>query len=234
MTTNPSDLPHGVEVRVRGLGKRYTKGAETIDVLRGVDVDLSRGESVALVGPSGSGKSTFMHLLGLLDRPTEGTLAFDGVEASALPESERNRLRNRKIGFVFQSHNLLPEQHALGNVMVPVRLAGAPVDVAEARARALLVAVGLSHRLRHRPGELSGGEQQRVAIARALVMGPGLVLADEPTGNLDPSTASGVFRVLMELNQQLGSTLLVVTHSHEMASTFPRRLLVRAGRIVEG
>jgi len=219
---------------VRGLCKRYVKGADTIEVLRGVDVELKAGESVALLGPSGSGKSTFMHLVGLLDRPSEGTIELGGVDVTTLSEAERNRVRNRRVGFVFQSHNLLPEQDALGNVMVPVRLAGAPTSVAEARATALLSAVGLAHRLRHRPGELSGGEQQRVAIARALVMGPGLVLADEPTGNLDPSTAAGVFRVLMDLNQQLGSTLLVVTHSHEIAATFPRRLLVQSGRFVEG
>jgi lipoprotein-releasing system ATP-binding protein len=229
-----STSERGVRLEVRGLSKRYSKAGVEIDVLRDVDLDLPPGESAAVVGPSGSGKSTFMHLLGLLDRPTSGQILLDGIDVTRAAESERNRLRNRRVGFVFQSHNLLPELDALGNVMVPVRLAGGGEVIARARAEALLGAVGLGHRLRHRPGELSGGEQQRVAIARALVMAPGLVLADEPTGNLDPSTASGVFRLLMELNHQLGSTLLVVTHANEIAAAFPRRLVLVDGRFVEG
>ena len=229
-----STSERGVRLEVRGLSKRYSKAGVEIDVLRDVDLDLAPGESAAVVGPSGSGKSTFMHLLGLLDRPTSGQILLDGIDVTRAAESERNRLRNRRVGFVFQSHNLLPELDALGNVMVPVRLAGGGEAIARARAEALLGAVGLGHRLRHRPGELSGGEQQRVAIARALVMAPGLVLADEPTGNLDPSTASGVFRLLMELNHQLGSTLLVVTHANEIAAAFPRRLVLVDGRFVEG
>jgi lipoprotein-releasing system ATP-binding protein len=229
-----STSERGVRLEVRGLSKRYSKAGVEIDVLRDVDLDLAPGESAAVVGPSGSGKSTFMHVLGLLDRPTSGQILLDGIDVTRAAESERNRLRNRRVGFVFQSHNLLPELDALGNVMVPVRLAGGGEAIARARAEALLGAVGLGHRLRHRPGELSGGEQQRVAIARALVMAPGLVLADEPTGNLDPSTASGVFRLLMELNHQLGSTLLVVTHANEIAAAFPRRLVLVDGRFVEG
>jgi lipoprotein-releasing system ATP-binding protein len=223
----------GVAVEVTGLSRVYRSGAEQVAVLREVELRLEPGERVALVGPSGSGKSTLMHLLGLLDRPDQGAIKFDGREVTTLADLERDRLRNRAVGFVFQAHHLLPELDALGNVMVPVRLAGGAPRVAEARARAFLEAVGMSHRLTHRPGELSGGEQQRVAIARALVMGPGLVLADEPTGNLDPSTAAGVFHLLLELNRQLGSTLLVVTHSAELASRFPRRLQVVEGRLVE-
>jgi lipoprotein-releasing system ATP-binding protein len=202
-------------------------------VLRDLDLDLEPGERVAIVGPSGCGKSTLMHLLGLLDRPSEGTLTFDGVDVGNLGERERDALRNRRIGFVFQSHNLLPEHTALGNVTVPVRLAGGSNEVAEARAKVLLEAVGLGARLHHQPSQLSGGERQRVALARALVMGPALVLADEPTGNLDPATAARVFHLFLELNRQLGSTLVVVTHSERLAARFPRRLTVSEGRLVE-
>ncbi len=208
----------GVAVQVRGVHKTWRRGGGTVEVLRGVDLDLNPGEQVAIVGPSGSGKSSFLHLLGLLDGPTQGTIQLD-------------RLRGRRVGFVFQAHHLLPEQDALGNVMVPVRLAGGSVSTARARAETLLRAVGLGHRLTHRPGQLSGGEQQRVAIARALVMGPGLVLADEPTGNLDPATAEDVFHLLLELHRQLGSTLVVVTHAAELAARFPRVLELRDGTL---
>ncbi|HHO51202.1 MAG TPA: ABC transporter ATP-binding protein [Deltaproteobacteria bacterium] len=190
---------------------------------------LSSGERVAIVGPSGSGKSTFLHAVGLLDQPTAGSVCFDGRDTLSMSSSERARIRNRRIGFVFQAHNLLPEHSALGNVMIPVRLAGSSASVAEARAIALLAAVGLGARLSHKPGELSGGEQQRVAIARALVMAPDLVLADEPTGNLDPDTAAGVFELLLDLNTQLESTLVVVTHSRSLAERFPRRLILDGG-----
>ena len=223
----------GVAVTVRGLGRRHKKGAATIEVLSGVDLDLAPGDRIAIVGPSGSGKSTFLQNLGLLDAPSEGTVLLDGEDVFSLPQTRRAAIRNRKVGFVFQSHNLLPEHTALGNVMIPVRLGGGTVAVAEARAKALLRAVGLSHRMDHRPGELSGGEQQRVALARALVMGPGLVLADEPTGNLDPNTALGVFDLMLQLNTQLGSTMVVVTHSMELAAHFPRRLVLESGRFRE-
>jgi len=223
----------GVHVRLEDLRRTHVKGDERIEVLRGVDLELEPGERVAIVGPSGSGKSTFLHMLGLLDRPTGGRLLLDGVDVEGLSENERARLRNRSIGFVFQAHHLLPEHDAVGNVMIPVRLAGAGVEIARARAEGLLRAVGLGHRTNHRPGELSGGEQQRVALARALVMGPGLVLADEPTGNLDPATSWGVFDLMLQLNQQLGSTLVVVTHSLELAERFPRRLLLQEGRFLE-
>jgi len=223
----------GVHVQVRGLRKIYVKGAARIEVLAGVDTELQAGERVAVVGPSGSGKSTFLHLLGLLDHPSHGEVLFDGADVNAMGEAKRNRLRNRSVGFVFQAHNLLPEHDALNNVMIPVRLAGASVATAKARAQALLGAVGLAERLHHKPGELSGGEQQRVSLARALVMGPGLVLADEPTGNLDPDTAGGVFELMLRLNDQLGSTLVVVTHSEALAQRFPRRLVLDRGRFRE-
>jgi lipoprotein-releasing system ATP-binding protein len=223
----------GVRVDIVALRRTHKKGTVTIDVLRDVDLTLQPGERVAVVGPSGSGKSTFLHLVGLLDHPTAGTVELDGEDTSRLTEPQLARLRNQRIGFVFQAHHLLPEHTAVGNVMMPVRLAGGRTDVAQVRAEALLAAVGLEHRLTHRPGELSGGEQQRVALARALVLGPGLVLADEPTGNLDPHTARGVLDLLLDLNTQLGSTLVVVTHSREFAAVFPRRLALEDGRFSE-
>jgi lipoprotein-releasing system ATP-binding protein len=198
-----------------------------------VDLSLEPGDRVSVVGPSGCGKSTFLHLLGLLDHPTSGRLILDGLSVSHLPDATLHRLRNRLVGFVFQSHHLLPDHSALSNVMMPVRLAGGSRAVARTRALALLGAVGLQDRLTHRPGQLSGGEQQRVALARALVMGPGLVLADEPTGNLDPDTAGGVFELLLSLNQQLGSTLVVVTHSDALARRFARRFVVVRGQLQE-
>lgn len=225
-----SDAP---AIVCKGLTKTFFKG-QRISVLRDVNLTLPRGEMVAVRGPSGTGKSTFLHLLGLLDRPSEGSLEIFGRDVTTMSDAERARLRNLQVGYVFQAHNLLPELTALGNVMMPVQLAGSPLNVARTRAEALLRAVGLGHRLNHQPGELSGGEQQRVALARALVMGPGLVLADEPTGNLDPKTAGGVFELMLELNRQLGSTLVVVTHSHELAARFPRRLELEDGRFVEG
>jgi len=223
----------GVRIEVRGLTRIHKLNRREIVVLDGMNATFEPGEMVAIVGQSGSGKSTLMHLLGLLDRPTRGTVTIDGRESSSMNATARAAVRNRRIGFVFQAHNLLREQSALGNVMMPVRLSGSPTSVAKARAEALLRSVGLSHRLDHLPGELSGGEQQRVALARALVMGPGLVLADEPTGNLDPETAAGVFDLMLQMNRQLGSTLIVVTHSMALAEHFPRVLRLVDG-VVEG
>jgi lipoprotein-releasing system ATP-binding protein len=223
----------GVSLVMTGVRKRYLKGHEVVDVLSGVDLSLAPGERVAVVGRSGSGKSTFLHLCGALDRPTSGTVRLADRDLASMSDSALARLRNRSVGFVFQAHNLLPEHSALENVAVPVRLAGATVAVANARARALLARVGLGDRLSHKPGELSGGEQQRVALARALVMGPGLVLADEPTGNLDARSAQAVFDLMLDLNEQLGSTLVVVTHSSELAGRFPRRLTLHDGRFQE-
>jgi lipoprotein-releasing system ATP-binding protein len=228
----------GVLVEISGLSRTYHKGPVAVPVLKDVTITLKAGERVALMGPSGSGKSTFLHAIGLLDQVQTGSgltgrVLMDGQDVSRLDERARAAIRSRRVGFVFQAHNLLPEHSALGNVMIPVRLAGGTNRTAEARARAMLSAVGLDHRLEHRPGELSGGEQQRVAIARALVMAPGLVLADEPTGNLDPATAQGVFDLFLALNQQLGSTLVVVTHSRDLASRFPRRLALEGGSFRE-
>ncbi len=226
-------MTHGVTIETRGVTRVHRKGRIELTVLDGVSFQVQPGEMVAVVGPSGSGKSTLMHLLGLLDRPTRGTILLDGADVSNLPSKRQAQIRNRRIGFVFQAHHLLPEHTALSNVMMPVRLSGSPVRLAKERAEALLRAVGLGARLDHKPGELSGGEQQRVALARAMVMGPGLILADEPTGNLDPATASEVFDLMLDLNRTLGSTLLVVTHSMELAARFSRRLRLSNGKVVE-
>ncbi|MFT6158607.1 MAG: lipoprotein-releasing system ATP-binding protein [Myxococcota bacterium] len=223
----------GVAVRLENVYKGYEKGGSTIRVLSDCSLELAAGEAVSIVGPSGCGKSTFLHLLGMLDRPGAGRIFFDGTDIASMRESSRDRLRNRNVGFVFQAHHLLPEHSAVDNVAIPARLAGCSVAVAGGRAEALLAAMGLGKRMTHRPGELSGGEQQRVAIARAMVMGPGLVLADEPTGNLDPATSDGVFNGMMDMVNQLGSTLVVVTHSLELAGRFGRRLRLSDGHFEE-
>jgi len=220
-------------ITVEGLEKSFVKGGNRVDVLRGVDLSLAPGDRLAIVGQSGSGKSTFLHILGTLDRPTAGRIAFGGRDVFERSDAALDALRNREIGFVFQFHHLLPDHDAMHNVMLPAIIGGVPADDARQRAQALLERVGLGHRLTHRPGELSGGEQQRVAIARALVREPSLVLADEPTGNLDPSTAGEVFDMLVELNAGTGATMVVVTHSLELAARFPRQMRVVDGRLEE-
>ena len=219
----------GVAVEVTNLSKSFQKGGQTLHVLRGVDMALDPGERVAIQGRSGSGKSTFLHVLGTLDRPTTGKIRFNGLDVFDRPAAGLDALRNREVGFVFQFHHLLPDQDALRNVMMPGLIGGQPMREVRDHAAALLERVGLADRLTHRPGELSGGEQQRVALARALVLQPGLLLADEPTGNLDPSTAEDVLALLIELNEEFGTTLVVVTHSAELAGRFPRRLALERG-----
>ena len=221
------------DIRVEGLTRTFVKGEHELNVLKSVDLEIGAGELVSLVGQSGSGKSTFLHILGTLDHPTSGRIWFAGRDVFARSQAELDALRNREIGFVFQFHHLLPDQDALRNVMMPGLIGGMSRRAAEDEARKLLERVGLGERLTHRPGELSGGEQQRVAIARALIRRPGLVLADEPTGNLDPSTANEVFDLLVGLHEEVGSTLLVVTHSTELAQRFPRNLRLEQGRFVE-
>jgi lipoprotein-releasing system ATP-binding protein len=223
----------GVELKIRGLSRSFQKGGQRIDVLRGADLDLAAGDSVALLGQSGSGKSTFLHILGALEPPTEGEVLVDGRPLHSRSRAELDRFRNRQVGFVFQFHHLLPDHSAVDNTAMPALIAGVPLPNARARATERLAQVGLGHRLEHKPGELSGGEQQRVAIARALMMEPGLLLADEPTGNLDPATAAEVLDILLELNRSHGATLVVVTHSAELAGRFPRRLYLRDGRFQE-
>ncbi len=219
-------------VRIEGLAKTYLMSDRRLEVLRGIDLDIADGELVALTGPSGAGKSTFLHLLGTLDVPTRGRVLFDGEDVFERGEEGLASFRNQTIGFVFQSHHLLPEFTALENTMMPALLRR--VSRAEARRRAteMLGEVGLGDRMEHRPGELSGGEQQRVALARALCLGPRLLLADEPTGNLDPQTAEGIHQLLLDLNVRTGITAVVVTHNERLASALPRRLRIVEGRLV--
>ncbi|MCB9759362.1 MAG: ABC transporter ATP-binding protein [Alphaproteobacteria bacterium] len=226
-------MSRGVRVRISGLGRTFSKGGVDIHVLRDVNVELSPGERVAIVGPSGSGKSTFLQILGTLDRPTRGAVLLDDRDVFRLSQRQLDGLRNREIGFVFQFHHLLPDQTAQGNVALPMIIQGVHPKQAFERAAAQLVRVGLGERLTHLPGELSGGEQQRVAIARALVLEPGLLLADEPTGNLDPRTAGSIFDLLLSLNREQGATMVVVTHSRELAARFPRVFQVQDGRLEE-
>ncbi|MDP2313728.1 MAG: ABC transporter ATP-binding protein [Pseudomonadota bacterium] len=223
----------GVALEIRGLTRFFRKGGEQIDVLRGADLDLAPGDSVALLGQSGSGKSTFLHILGALEPPSSGTVKVDGRELHGRPRAELDAFRNRQVGFVFQFHHLLPDHTAVDNAAMPAIIAGRRVEDARADAKRRLAQVGLGHRLGHKPGELSGGEQQRVALARALMMDPGLLLADEPTGNLDPSTASEVLDLLLDLNRDRRATLVVVTHSAELAARFPRRLRLVDGKFQE-
>ena len=221
--------PEGPIARLEGVTKVHRRGRAEVRALDGVDLEVRRGEWLAVTGPSGSGKSTLLHILGLLDRPTAGRCLLDGRDASALDDAAASRLRGRSIGFVFQDFHLLPEETALGNVLLPLIYAGVPD--AEARARAALEAVGLGPRADHRPGEMSGGEQQRTAIARALVKEPILVLADEPTGNLDTATGERILDLLGELHGR-GITLVVVTHEAAVAARSGRRVEMRDGRIV--
>ncbi len=223
----------GMHVRIEGLSKHFTKGEHRIEVLQGLDLELLAGERVSIIGQSGSGKSTFLHVLGTLDSPSAGKVWFDGRDVFARSGREIDQLRNREVGFIFQFHHLLPDHDALHNVMMPALIAGEDRHQVADRAEGLLRRVGLGERLTHRPGKLSGGEQQRVAIARALMRSPALLLADEPTGNLDPQTAADVLKMILELNEEVGSTLVVVTHSHVLASRFARRLELIGGRFVE-
>ncbi len=223
-------------VRAEGVEKVYRLGHAEIQVLRGVDISLAEGEIVILRGKSGAGKSTLLHILGLLDRPwPAGRVMFEGADVSALSERERAAFRNRAIGFIFQFYHLLPEFSARENIMIPALISGtlARRD-ATARADELLEAVELSDRARHRPSELSGGERQRVAIARALMMKPRLLLADEPTGNLDTKTGEAIRDLLWDLNKKEGSTLLVATHEERLQASADRVLRIADGKIVNG
>ncbi|NBU39606.1 MAG: ABC transporter ATP-binding protein [Planctomycetia bacterium] len=224
---------------VRGLRKRYRSGEGVLEVLRGVDFDLGAGEFVAVVGQSGSGKSTLLHLMGLLDAPDGGTIQLGGERIDGLTASRRDRLRNVAIGMVFQAYHLLPELDVLENVLAPLMVRHGLLEWlrvrAEARARAcdLLARFGLGARLRHRPRQLSGGEMQRVAIARALVTGPRVLLADEPTGNLDEATGAGILDALCELNRRDGLSIVLVTHDAAIARRADRVVRLAAGRVEE-
>ncbi len=220
-------------VEVEDLHKSYSKGGRTIDVLRGVQLHLEPGDTVAIMGRSGAGKSTLLHVLGGLERASRGSLRIGGREVSAMDDRELTGLRSSSVGFVFQFHHLLPEFTALENVFMPDVIAGARFEEARARALAVLTEVGLAERVEHRPGELSGGEQQRVALARALVRRPGLLLADEPTGNLDHRTGGAVHRLLVDAAAQRGAILVLVTHDRELAESLPRTLHLEDGVLVE-
>jgi len=216
-------------VTVQNVTKTFEHEGRSLEVLKGIDLEIRGGEMVTIVGPSGAGKSTLLHLIGTLDLPTEGRILYSGRDVTQLGSSDLAEFRNRSIGFVFQFHHLLPEFTALENVMMPGLIQGG--RRLEDRARQLLDEVGLSERLTHRPGELSGGEQQRIALARALLMEPKLVLADEPTGNLDSQTSSSVQSLIFDLNQRHGITFLIVTHSRDFAEMMPRRVAMKDGRI---
>lgn len=216
---------------VSQLRKDYPTRSGPLPVLRGIDLELQRGDALAVMGPSGSGKSTLLHILGTLDRPTSGTVKLDGKDPFALTEPGLADFRNRHIGFVFQDHHLLPQCTVLENVLIPTLVAKGDGTDATQWARELLERVGLSARLDHRPAELSGGERQRVALARALVRKPVLVLADEPTGNLDRRTAHTIGELLLELHRQERMILVAVTHSAELASMFPRRVEMADGML---
>jgi lipoprotein-releasing system ATP-binding protein len=221
-----------VFIVVRGLTRRFRKDSQVIEVLRGIDLDVASGETLAITGASGVGKSTLVHIMGTLDRPTSGRVCYGGEDVFRLDDRGLADFRNRTIGFVFQFHHLMPELTALENVMVPALIQRVPRGRAASLAREILGELKLSHRLRHKPGELSGGEQQRVAIARALVLRPRVVLADEPTGNLDRRTGEGVEDLLLEMNRQVGATLMVVTHNPHLSRKMNRQLEVVDGKIV--
>ena len=215
----------------RAVTKSYAMGKRTLEVLRSVSLDVARGEFLALRGASGAGKSTLLHLFGGLDSPNAGEIWFGGNNLATLPESAATALRNRKIGFIFQAYHLLPELDALENVCLPARMARTPAAQAERRGRELLARVGLSERLDHKPYELSGGEQQRVAIARALINEPELILADEPTGNLDSHTGGEIIEVLVGLRNERNTTLIIATHDANVAARAPKVIHLVDGRI---
>ncbi|MGD8977368.1 MAG: lipoprotein-releasing ABC transporter ATP-binding protein LolD [Gammaproteobacteria bacterium] len=228
MNERPSPSP---VLSCRSLGKTFVEGGQTLEVLRDVEFEVMEADLVAIVGASGSGKTTLLQLLGGLDRPTHGSVSVLGQDLSSLDASGRGRLRNRHMGFVYQFHHLLPEFSALENVAMPLLVRREEPEVAADQAAALLQRVGLGERLDHRPAQLSGGERQRAAVARALITRPALVLADEPTGNLDGRTGERVFQQMLELNQELGTSLVLVTHDARIAARMDRVMNLRDGRL---
>jgi lipoprotein-releasing system ATP-binding protein len=226
------DAPQSAAMlRCEKLVKHFQEGDYKVEVLNGVGLSVAPGERVAIVGSSGSGKSTLLHLLGGLDTPTSGEVYVDGVKLSGMSDAERGAMRNRSIGFVYQFHHLLPEFTAVENVAMPLLIRGMEPDEAEAKAVELLGKVGLAQRLTHRPSKLSGGERQRAAVARALIHRPAVVLADEPTGNLDAHTGEQVYQLMLELNREMGTSLVLVTHDVKMAERAQRVLHLQDGRL---
>ncbi|HET6679349.1 MAG TPA: ABC transporter ATP-binding protein [Nitrospira sp.] len=217
---------------VKDLHKSFPMGEQTLTVLRGIDLTIERGELIAVVGASGAGKSTLLHILGLLDRPSKGTVCFEGQDLFQLSEAAQAEFRNRRIGFVFQFHHLLPEFTALENTCMPALIQRREPEEVRQEAIGLLKDVGLGPRLQHKPGELSGGEQQRVAVARALLQKPDLVLADEPTGNLDTHTGDALFALMRELNKARGTTFVIVTHNDKLSAQADRILHMQDGQII--
>ncbi len=226
-----NDAP--VALRLENVSRIYKEAGGTLEVFRGLTAELKMGEIVALVGPSGAGKSSLLHIAGLLEAPSEGEIVIEGAAVSGLSDEMRTRIRRRTIGFVYQAHHLLPEFSALENVMMPALIAGRKKAEAKAMATRLLTMMGLSGRLSHRPSQLSGGEQQRVAIARALVNVPRILLADEPTGNLDPKTAEGVFAALKAAVRKEGAAALIATHNPMLAARMDRVLRLVDGRLMD-
>ena len=218
-------------IHAQSVRKAYRHMGRTLEVLKGIDLSIDAGEVVAIVGASGAGKSTLLHCIGTLDIPTSGTIQLEGEEITAMSSDRLSTLRNKRIGFVFQFHHLLPEFTALENVMMPGLIQALPRRDVETRAEELLTEMGLAERALHRPGEMSGGEQQRVALARALVLNPPLLLADEPTGNLDSATSEQIHAMFFEINRKRGTTVVVVTHNPRFAASMPRVVTLRDGQI---
>ena len=233
MQDHATIMRHDAVLELKGVTRSFRQGTREIQVLKGVDATLWPGQAVALVGPSGSGKSTLLHITGLLESPTSGRIVVNGRDCAELSEAQRTRLRRHEIGFIYQFHQLLPEFSALENVVIPQMILGRKRKEAEVRARSLLGSLGLAERVDHRPAELSGGEQQRTAICRGLANSPKLLLADEPTGNLDPHTSEYVFRELIQLIRDHGVAALIATHNMDLARRMDRVLQMQDGRLVE-
>jgi lipoprotein-releasing system ATP-binding protein len=235
MNTTPTSSSTGKNhpmIRIADLHKSFIMGSQELTVLKGIDLEIPRGQMVAVVGASGAGKSTMLHIMGMLDRPTKGTVYFDNQDLFQMSEAQQAEFRNRRIGFVFQFHHLLPEFTALENACMPALIQRRPIEEVEQEATTLLQEVGLGQRLHHKPGELSGGEQQRVAVARALLQKPDLVLADEPTGNLDTHTGESLFGLLRDLNRTRNTTFVIVTHNDKLSAQSDRIVYMQDGMIV--